>query len=95
MTPQELTLLVTAVANSLYGCMSALELAVLASVFNQLGDTLETLAAQKALKHRAGRTSDDVRPAGEVKSPFQIQTSCRIAPPQWPRCTRGPRTPPR
>ena len=50
MTPQELTLLVTAVANSLYGCMSALELAVLASVFNQLGDTLETLAAQKALQ---------------------------------------------
>ncbi|MCI8716416.1 MAG: hypothetical protein K2P26_10395 [Oscillospiraceae bacterium] len=50
MTPQELTLLVTAVANSLYGCMSALELAVLASVFTQLGDTLETLAAQKALQ---------------------------------------------
>lgn len=50
MSPQELTLLITAVANSLYGCMSALELAVLASVFNQLGDTLETLAAQKALQ---------------------------------------------
>lgn len=50
MSPQELTLLITAVANSLYGCMSAMELSALASVFNQLGDTLVTLAAQKALQ---------------------------------------------
>lgn len=49
MDPRELTALVTAVANGLYGCMDAPELAVLAAVFTQLGDTLETLAAQKAL----------------------------------------------
>ena len=49
MDPRELTLLVTGVANGLYAQMPALELAVWAAVFTQLGDTLETLAAQKAL----------------------------------------------
>lgn len=49
MDPRELTLLVTGVANGLYDSMSALELAVWAAVFEQLGDTLGTLAAQKAL----------------------------------------------
>lgn len=49
MNPCELALLVTAVANSLYGCLRPEELGVLASVFVQLGDTLETLAAQGAL----------------------------------------------
>lgn len=49
MDPQELTLLVVGVANALYECMSPDELAVLAAVFNQLGDTLETLAAQAQL----------------------------------------------
>lgn len=49
MDPRELTLLVTGVANGLYESMPSLELAVLAAVFTQLGDTLETLAAQKAL----------------------------------------------
>lgn len=49
MDPRELTALVTAVANGLYNCMSASELAVLAAVFTQLGDTLATLAAQSAL----------------------------------------------
>ena len=49
MDPRELTVIVTAVANSLYDCVAAPELAVLAAVFTQLGDTLETLAAQKEL----------------------------------------------
>jgi len=49
MDPQELALLVAGVANALYECMSPDELAVLAAVFNQLGDTLETLAAQAQL----------------------------------------------
>lgn len=49
MDPRELTILVTGVANGLYDSKPALELAVLAAVFTQLGDTLETLAAQKAL----------------------------------------------
>lgn len=48
MDPRELTLLVTATANSLYEQIPPQELAVLAAVFTQLGDTLETLAAQGA-----------------------------------------------
>lgn len=50
MNPCELTVLVTAVANGLYGCLGAAELEVLAAVFVQLGDTLGTLAAQAALR---------------------------------------------
>ena len=55
--PQELTLFISAAANALYENMGADELAVLAAVFNQLGDTLETLAAQAALlqQNRTGR----------------------------------------
>lgn len=49
MDPRELAVLVTGVANSLYSCMCAAELAVWAAVFTQLGDTLDTLAAQKDL----------------------------------------------
>lgn len=47
--PQELTVAVTAAANALYERLAAEELAVLSAVFTQLGDTLITLAAQKAL----------------------------------------------
>ena len=54
MDPRELTLFVTAVANGLYDSLPPLELALLAAVFNQLGDTLETLAAQKALLEGGG-----------------------------------------
>ena len=46
--PQELTAAVTAAANVLYEKLEADELAVLAAVLVQLGDTLATLAAQKA-----------------------------------------------
>lgn len=53
MDPRELTALVTAVANALYSCMSGPELTALAALFNQLGDTLVTLAAQEALRKRA------------------------------------------
>ena len=49
MDPRELATLVTAVANGLYGCLTAPELAVVAAVFSQLGDTLETMGAQKEL----------------------------------------------
>lgn len=56
MNPQELTVFVTAVANGLYESLPAAELSVLAAVFTQLGDTLETLAAQAALlEAREGR----------------------------------------
>ena len=54
MDPRELTLFVTAAANGLYDSLPPLELALLAAVFNQLGDTLETLAAQKALLEGGG-----------------------------------------
>lgn len=46
MNPQELSLFISAVANSLYECVPPAQLAVLAAMFTQLGDTLETLAAQ-------------------------------------------------
>ena len=49
MNPQELTLFISAVANVLYENMGADELAVLAAALSQLGDTLETMAAQAAL----------------------------------------------
>lgn len=49
MDPRELTLLVTAAANWLFDRFPAEQLAVAASAFVQLGDTLATLAAQKAL----------------------------------------------
>lgn len=48
MDPRELTLLVTGAANALYESLPAGDLAVLAAVLTQLGDTLATLAAQKA-----------------------------------------------
>ncbi len=47
MDPRELTLLVTGVANGLYDRMPALELAVWAAVFTQLGDTLDALLPGK------------------------------------------------
>ncbi len=47
MSPQELSLFVTGVANALFEAVGAEELAVLAAMFTQLGDTLETLAAQR------------------------------------------------
>ena len=49
MDPRELTVFISAVANALYDSMPADELAVLAAVLTQLGDTLETLAAQAQL----------------------------------------------
>ena len=57
MDPRELALFVSAVANGLYECVPAAQLAVLAAIFNQLGDTLETLAAQAEFleSRRCGR----------------------------------------
>ena len=58
--PQELTVAVTAAANVLYEHLEADELVLLAAVLVQLGDTLVTLSAQKALlqsrcDHRKGQ----------------------------------------
>lgn len=49
MNSLELTAAVTAAANAIACNMSTGELALTASLFVQLGDTLATIAAQKAL----------------------------------------------
>ena len=49
MTPLELTSAVTALANAIACELSTGELALVAGVFVQLGDTLATIAAQRAL----------------------------------------------
>jgi len=54
MDPRELALFVTAVANGLYEALPPSQLALLAAVFNQLGDTLETLAAASAIQNNKG-----------------------------------------
>lgn len=49
MNSLELTSAVTALANAISCKLSPSEIAVVASIFVQLGDTLATIAAQKAL----------------------------------------------
>ena len=44
----------SATANSLFESLPAAEVALLAAIFNQLGDTLETLAAAAALREQKG-----------------------------------------
>ena len=56
MTPLELTSAVTAVANALACNRSPSELALLAGILVQLGDTLATIAAQKALFEERSKT---------------------------------------
>ncbi len=52
MTPCELTASITAIANSLACGRAANEISLLGTVFTQLGDTLQTIAAQKTLCDR-------------------------------------------
>ena len=49
MSPLELTAAVTALANAIACDLSTSEIALVAGVFVQLGDTLATIAAQRAL----------------------------------------------
>ena len=49
MNSLELTAAVTALANAIACNLTLSEIALLASIFVQLGDTLATLAAQRAL----------------------------------------------
>ena len=49
MTPLELTTAITALANALARERTPSEIALLAGIFVQLGDTLATIAAQQAL----------------------------------------------
>lgn len=55
MNPCELTASVTAAANMLSCGRSADEIALLAAIFTQLGDTLATVAAQKIICVSAAR----------------------------------------
>lgn len=49
MNPLELTGALTAIANAIACKLTVAEMAFLASIFVQLGDTLATIAAQKSL----------------------------------------------
>ena len=49
MTPLELTAAITAFANAISSNLSLTELALLAGIFVEIGDTLATIAAHKAL----------------------------------------------
>ena len=49
MCPNELAASITALAVSIAKGKSEAEISLLGSIFTQLGDTLETIAAQKAL----------------------------------------------
>lgn len=49
MNPCELTFGVTSLANTIACRLSDEELDVVAAIFTQLGDTLETISAQRAL----------------------------------------------
>ena len=49
MSPCELVSFVTAVSCSIANCCSEDEMAVLAAVFTQLGDTLATIAVQREI----------------------------------------------
>ena len=49
MNPLELTGAITAIANAISCGLSVSELALVAGIFVQIGDTLATIAAQKSL----------------------------------------------
>lgn len=49
MTPCELTVSITAIANALACKLSTDELTLLGAILSQLGDTLTTIAAQKSI----------------------------------------------
>jgi len=52
----ELVFLVSSIACSLAKCLTADELSILAAVFSQLGDTIETILTQREL---AEKCNDD------------------------------------
>ena len=54
MRPQEISLLVTALANTIYEQYTPEETAVRGAILTQLGDFLESLAALEALNSSAG-----------------------------------------
>ena len=59
MKPLELTVALTAIANSISCGLSVSELALVAGIFVQIGDTLATIAAQKALCEEDAQRSEE------------------------------------
>ena len=64
----ELTVAVTAIANAIAHNLTVVELALTASIFVQLGDTLATIAAQRALTEE------------KEKQPISSNRFCNSAP---------------
>lgn len=58
MTPCELTVSITAIANALACKLSANELTLLGAILSQLGDTLTTIATQKSICEEIENKSD-------------------------------------
>ena len=65
MNSPELTSAITALANVIACNLSGDEIALLASIFVQLGDTLATIAARESL---CGNSNNCTRPHGLLKS---------------------------
>ena len=59
MNSLELTAAITAIANGIACNLSLNELALAAGVFVQIGDTLATIAAQRALYDTAQKQADE------------------------------------
>ena len=55
----ELTAAVTALANALARGLSVTELALAAGIFVQLGDTIATIAAERALEEERATTREE------------------------------------
>lgn len=60
MTPCELTALVTVIANTLAAQFSDNEILLLSAVLQQLGDTLGTIVAQKAILNSRSDNNNNV-----------------------------------
>lgn len=59
MNSLELTAAITAVANAIAKGLTLTELALIAGVFVQIGDTLATIAAHAALKEELSEKAND------------------------------------
>lgn len=59
MNSLELTVTLTAIANAISVGLSVNELALVAGMFVQIGDTLATIAAQRALVEENQETKDE------------------------------------
>lgn len=70
----ELVSFVTAIACSMKNCYTDEELGLLAAIFSQLGDTLETISAHDALKEKCREECRDQ--CREEKHPKKHEDCC-------------------